>query len=92
MARLARHAGVSERTLHRPFTTTLRQTPQQWIQRERILAAQRLLETTNHPVATIAARTGLGTATNLRHQFVAALHTTPSRYRHQFHTTQPAAG
>jgi len=31
VARLAHHAGVSERTLHRRFTTTVHQTPQQWI-------------------------------------------------------------
>ena len=91
VARLARHAGLSERTLHRRFTTTLHQTPQQWIQRERILAAQRLLETTDDTVATIAINTGLGTATNLRHQFTAALHTTPSRYRELFHTTPTKA-
>ncbi len=84
---LAGHAGISERTLHRRFTTALQQTPQQWIQRERIFAAQQLLETTADTLDAIARRTGLGTATNLRQQFAAALHTTPSRYRDQFHLT-----
>lgn len=92
VTRLAHHAGVSERTLHRRFTTTLHQTPQQWIQRERILAVQQLLETTTDTLTTIARRTGLGTANNLRHHFVAALHTTPSRYRDRFHTSQIVAG
>lgn len=88
VTRLAQHAGISERTLHRRFTTTVHQTPQQWIQRERILVAQQFLETTDHTLATIARRTGLGTATNLRQQFTAALHTTPSRYRDLFHLTR----
>lgn len=88
---LAKHAGLSERTLHRRFTTALRQTPQQWIQRERIFAAQELLETTNDTLIAIARQTGLGTATNLRQQFAAALRTTPGRYRDQFHTRDGAA-
>lgn len=91
VTRLAKHAGISERTLHRRFTTTVNQTPQQWIQRERILTAQQLLETTNDTLSAIARQAGLGTATNLRQQFAAALHTTPSRYRDQFHITQAVA-
>lgn len=88
VAKLAKRAGISERTLHRRFTTTVQQTPQQWIQRERIFAAQQLLETTNETLGAISRQTGLGTATNLRQQFAAALHTTPSQYRDQFRTTQ----
>lgn len=92
VTRLARYAGMSERTLHRRFTTTVARTPHQWIQRERVLAAQRLLETTDDTLATIARRTGLGTATNLRQQFIATVHITPSRYRDQFNTTRLEPG
>lgn len=88
VAILAGHAGISERTLHRRFTSALRQTPQQWIQRERLFVAQQMLETTNDTLDAIARRAGLGTATNLRQQFAATLHTTPSRYRLQFQNSQ----
>ncbi len=92
VSRLAQRAGVSERTLHRQFTRYLGQTPHQWIQRERILLAQELLEVSDATVATIAARTGLGTAANLRQQFNAILGTSPARYRAAFRGIRPEAG
>lgn len=83
---LAVRAGVSHRTLIRRFRATTHTTPQQWLARERIMLAQQLLETTALPIDRIAARTGLGTAVNLRLQFQRHLGVPPSAYRATFNT------
>jgi transcriptional regulator GlxA family with amidase domain len=46
--------------------------------------AQELLETTDLPVETVAERTGLGNAGNLRKIFRRHVRTTPSSYRATF--------
>lgn len=84
VATLARRAHLSERHLARRFVAETGQTPLQWILHQRVLAARRLLETTDLPLAVVAERTGLGTATNLRRHFRRALGTTPSDYRATF--------
>ncbi|MGX1772978.1 GlxA family transcriptional regulator [Nocardia brasiliensis] len=83
---MARHVGLSHRTLIRRFRTTTSMTPQQWLCRERLILAQQLLETTNLPVDRIAHRCGLGTAANLRAKFRRQLGITPTSYRRTFTT------
>jgi AraC family transcriptional activator FtrA len=51
---------------------------------QRIARTRVLLEETDLPVETIATRTGLSSATNLRRRFRAALRTTPSAYRRAY--------
>jgi len=82
--RLARRAGMSERTFCRRFDAHLGTSPARWLIAQRVIAAQRLLETTALPIETIAERTGMGTAANLRHHFRAQIRTTPLRYRRSF--------
>ncbi|MFG2015184.1 helix-turn-helix domain-containing protein [Actinomadura geliboluensis] len=86
---LAAQAGVSPRTLARRFTDQLGTPPGQWLLSQRIAAAQHLLESTDLPVETVAQRTGLSSATNLRRRFQRALATTPGTYRKTFHPTHP---
>ncbi|CAM3282642.1 GlxA family transcriptional regulator [Stackebrandtia soli] len=81
---MARHAGVSERTLARRFTENLGVGPGQWLLRRRIDAARVLLEHTPLPVDVVARRVGLSSATNLRRRFRDALGTTPGAYRRAF--------
>jgi AraC family transcriptional activator FtrA len=81
---LAARATVSERTLARRFADQLGVGPGRWLLQQRIMAAQALLEETDLPVAAIATRTGLSTATNLRRRFRDLLHTTPAAYRRSF--------
>lgn len=83
---MARHAGLSQRTLIRRFRTTTSMTPQQWLSRERLTHAQQLLETTDLPVDRIAHRCGLGSAANLRAKFRQHLGVTPTSYRRTFTT------
>ncbi|MEV0590677.1 helix-turn-helix domain-containing protein [Nonomuraea cavernae] len=82
--RLAARAGVSARTLARRFAGQLGVSPGQWLLSRRVAAAQALLEETDLPVETIAARVGLSSAVNLRRRFHRALRTTPVAYRRTF--------
>ncbi|NES13840.1 MULTISPECIES: helix-turn-helix domain-containing protein [Micromonospora] len=75
---------MSARTLARRFHRLTGMSPHQWLTRERILAAQRLLEAGDESVEQIAARTGLGSAGNLRHSFRRELGISPQAYRSTF--------
>jgi transcriptional regulator GlxA family with amidase domain len=59
-------------------------TPLQWLLRQRILHAQRLLESTDLPVELIAQHCGFGSASVLRTHFKRMLDTAPLSYRHTF--------
>lgn len=84
VADLAARSAMSPRTFARRFVASTGTTPYQWMARERIRLAQRLLETTDLPVEAIARSCGLGSAANLRKQFGRALSTSPHSYRRTF--------
>ncbi|MGA5566328.1 GlxA family transcriptional regulator [Streptomyces platensis] len=84
---LARHARVSTRTLVRMWRQETGSTPHQWLLGARVHHARELLEVTDLGIEQIAARSGLGTGTNLRARFRNALGTTPSAYRRTFQQT-----
>jgi AraC family transcriptional activator FtrA len=81
---VARQFLFSPRTFARRFREATGTTPHKWLQSQRILHAQRLLETTEEPVEQVAARAGFGTAANLRQHFVTAVGTSPMNYRRTF--------
>ncbi|WP_433015826.1 helix-turn-helix domain-containing protein [Kribbella sp. CA-294648] len=81
---LAKRINVSPRTLARRFAEQLGATPGQWLLAQRIARTRALLEETDLPVETIAARVGLSSATNLRRRFRNTVRTTPSAYRRAF--------
>jgi AraC family transcriptional activator FtrA len=81
---LARRAAMSARTFARRFLEQQGTTPHQWLLRQRVAYAQRLLETTDLPVDVVAGRCGLGTATNFRQHFQRVVRTTPTAYRRTF--------
>jgi AraC family transcriptional regulator, transcriptional activator FtrA len=87
---LARRAAMSPRTFARRFSEVTGTTPHRWLCRQRVLLAQRLLETTDLAVDHIAQRCGLGTATNLRLHFRAEIGVSPAAYRRTFRS-EPAA-
>lgn len=84
VASLARRTHTSPRSFMRHFAATTGSTPHQWLQRQRIHLAQRLLETSDASVEVVAQKCGLGTATNLRKHFRRHLGTSPSLYRDTF--------
>jgi AraC family transcriptional activator FtrA len=81
---LAHRATMSPRTFARRFVASTGTTPRQWILRERVRLAQRLLETTDLPVDLIAHKSGFGTPDNLRKHFTRTVRTTPQAYRRAF--------
>src|SRR5262245_24331983 len=85
---LARQAKMSSRNLGRHFKSVTGTTPLQWLLTQRIRRAQGLLETTDDNVDTIAAATGMGTATTLRRHFNRTVGVPPDTYRRTFRSTR----
>ncbi len=86
VADLAAHLNVSPRTLSRRFTEQLGTGPGAWLLARRVAEARTLLEQTDLPVESIAARVGLSSAVNLRRHFRTHVGTTPGAYRRAFRT------
>ncbi|WFF03219.1 helix-turn-helix domain-containing protein [Micromonospora sp. WMMD964] len=84
LADIARHAGMSTRTLNRRFRDQTGTTPLRWLHRVRVHQAQHLLETTAHPVDRVAARVGFGSTTAFRDHFKRITGTSPQAYRRSF--------
>jgi transcriptional regulator GlxA family with amidase domain len=84
VAAMARHAGCSERTFARRFRSETGTTPLQWLLRERVLHARRLLEATDLRVEDVACEAGFGTAASLRTHFRRSTATSPMAYRRTF--------
>jgi transcriptional regulator GlxA family with amidase domain len=81
---LARRALMSTRTFARRFRAETGTTPAAWLNRQRILRAQQLLEQTDEGLEQIAQLSGFGTAAVMRHHFLKVLQTTPTNYRRTF--------
>ena len=84
IAELARQAVMSQRNFARRFRGETGTTPHRWLTHARLLAAERLLETTPDSVFEVARAVGFGNAQTLRHHFRARFHTTPLAYRGRF--------
>lgn len=88
---LARRAHMSSRTFSRRFRAELGASPAAWLNLQRTVRAQQLLEETQESVEEIARASGFGTASVLRHHFVRTLQTTPRDYRRAFGTSFESA-
>ncbi|MFE6408754.1 GlxA family transcriptional regulator [Streptomyces sp. NPDC057837] len=84
VADLAARARVSPATLHRRFRAQLGTTPLAWLSAERVALACRLIERGEERLEVVAARSGLGTAANLRQRLRRATGLSPSAYRRRF--------
>jgi transcriptional regulator GlxA family with amidase domain len=90
IAELAGRAAMSPRSFARHFVATTGSTPYQWLLRQRIHQARRLLERTDLPVESVAERVGLGNPANLRKHFRRQLGTSPQTYRRTFRSAPSA--
>ena len=83
---LAAAAAMSLRHFTRVFSTEVGETPGKFVERVRLEAARRELETTNDTLDVIAARCGFGTAESLRRVTQRRLGVSPDAYRRRFRT------
>ncbi|HVT58291.1 MAG TPA: transcriptional regulator FtrA [Thermoanaerobaculia bacterium] len=81
---LARRAKMSLRTFARRFVHETGTTPHRWLTRQRLIAAQRRLETTHDDIDRVAEAAGFDTPETLRYHFRRAFGTTPTAYRKRF--------
>jgi transcriptional regulator GlxA family with amidase domain len=92
VADLAGRAAMSPRTFARAFLAAVGMPPMRWLTRQRVAAAQELLETTALSVEQVAARVGYGSAVSLRARFGSVAGTAPARYRRAFAGRDATAG
>jgi AraC family transcriptional activator FtrA len=81
---LARKGRMSLRTLARRFESQAGTTPHQWLTHQRVLAAQRLLETSDASIDRVAELSGFATPETLRYHFRQRVGTSPVLYRRRF--------
>ena len=81
---MAAAAAMSVRHFSRVFTDEVGETPGRYVERVRLEAARRELETTADTLDVIAARCGFGTAETLRRSFQRRLGVAPDSYRRRF--------
>ncbi len=86
VAALAQRASMSERTFARVFAAETRFTPAAYVERLRIDAARRSLETSKKSVKQIARLCGFGTVETLHRAFRRGVGSTPLQYRARFAT------
>lgn len=82
---LAERCGMSPRHFSRVFVQELGCTPAVYVERSRLDAARRLLESTQMSLDEVAVASGLGTAATLYRVFQRALRVSPGAYRRHFH-------
>jgi transcriptional regulator GlxA family with amidase domain len=75
---------MSVRHFTRVFTAEVGETPGRFVERVRLEAARRDLETTNDTLDVIATNNGFGTAETLRRVFQRRLSVAPDSYRRRF--------
>ena len=91
VSQLARQGYMSVRSLRRRFRESVGVSPEQWLRGERLRLAQQLLESTDEPVARVAAMAGFPSTAAMRALFSNRLMVSPARYRSTFRAG-PAQG
>jgi transcriptional regulator GlxA family with amidase domain len=77
---------MSVRHFTRVFTADVGESPSRFVERTRVEAARRELETTGDTLDVVAGRCGLGSAETLRRVFQRHLSVAPDAYRRRFRT------
>jgi transcriptional regulator GlxA family with amidase domain len=87
---LARRVHMSPRNFFRVFVRQVGMTPARFVERTRVEAARRLLESTARGVSDIAAACGFGGPETMRLAFRRTLGVSPAAYRSRFSRPEPA--
>jgi len=88
---MADAASMSVRHFTRVFTAEVGEAPGKFVERVRVDAARRELETTDDTLDVVARRCGFGTAETLRRVFHRRLMVAPDSYRRRFRITEKGA-
>lgn len=88
---LAARAYMSRRTFDRRFRSLTGSAPLQWLITQRVLQAQRLLETSDYSVDEVAGRCGFRSPVALRGHFRRQLGASPAAYRAAYRARRPEA-
>jgi transcriptional regulator GlxA family with amidase domain len=91
VADLANRVHMSARTFARRFRSETGATPAAWLNSQRVLRAQELLECTDLNIDEVARESGFGHPVLLRHHFAKVLDTSPQSYRRAFRGQLAAA-
>lgn len=87
---ITRHAGVSRRWLEYAFRSALGETPYQYLRRQRLALARRLLaDEPNSKVYSVAKQAGFSSAKQLAIAFQQDFGTSPREYRRSIHAVRP---
>ena len=86
---LAARAYMSRRTFDRRFRSLTGSAPLQWLITQRVLQAQRLLETSDYSVDEVAGRCGFRSPVALRGHFRRQLGSSPAAYRAAYRIRRP---
>lgn len=89
---LAARVHMSARTFARRFRSETGATPAAWLNSQRVLRAQELLESTDLNIEEISRESGFGHPVLLRHHFAKVLDTSPQSYRRAFRGQLTSAG
>ncbi|WP_069811236.1 helix-turn-helix domain-containing protein [Streptomyces sp. TP-A0874] len=89
---LAARAYMSRRTFDRRFRSLTGSAPLQWLITQRVLQAQRLLETSDYSVDEVAGRCGFRSPVALRGHFRRQLGSSPAAYRAAYRARRPQGG
>ncbi|MGW1855964.1 GlxA family transcriptional regulator, partial [Streptomyces collinus] len=85
----AARAYMSRRTFDRRFRSLTGSAPLQWLITQRVLQAQRLLETSDYSVDEVAGRCGFRSPVALRGHFRRQLGSSPAAYRAAYRARRP---
>ncbi|HLR83877.1 MAG TPA: helix-turn-helix domain-containing protein [Nocardioidaceae bacterium] len=86
---LAERESMSVRPFTRRFRDEIAVSPGQWVAQQRLDRARELLERSDLPIDSVAARAGLGTGATLRQQMQTTLGVSPRAYRRTLRVPAP---
>ncbi|MUJ36911.1 GlxA family transcriptional regulator [Aliivibrio fischeri] len=81
---VAKRCAMSKRTFTRQFKATYGCTFGEWLQNQRLVLSQRLLETTQFSISQVAEQAGFGSDSVFRKHFKSAFHVSPIQWRTSF--------